>query len=210
MKKIITFILLLCISFTYAQSKYEKGMTKAFELWKNKKNNDASLLFERIAKAEKENWLPYYYVASVEILSSFGIKDEAVLNAKLKKAQEYLDEASSLSQNNPEIIINQALLNTAYIAFDGQKYGMTLSMKNSALYKQALTLAPNNPRVILGKAEWDMGSAKYFGQSITPYCKDVEKSIALFEKEKLPKFYPSYGMDRAKQILKSCTTKKEK
>ncbi|MFT6749554.1 MAG: hypothetical protein ACJAQ1_001503, partial [Flavobacterium sp.] len=33
--------------------------------------------------------------------------------------------------NNPEIILTQALLNTGYIAFDRQKYGMTFSGKNS-------------------------------------------------------------------------------
>jgi hypothetical protein len=204
MKKLALLIIVLISTNIVAQSKYEKGMTKAFELWGQQKTTEACQLFERITKAEPEQWLPPYYVATLEILGSFGIKDEAVLNSKLKKAQEFLDLAKSLSPNNPEIIINQALLNTAYIAFDGQKYGMTLSGKNAALYSEALKIAPQNPRVVLGKAEWDMGSARFFNQSIEPYCKDVEKSIDLFDKEELPQFYPKYGKDRAKQILKQC------
>jgi hypothetical protein len=204
MKKLALLIIVLISTNIVAQSKYEKGMTKAFELWGQQKTTEACQLFERITKAEPEQWLPPYYVATLEILGSFGIKDEAVLNSKLKKAQEFLDLAKSLSPNNPEIIINQALLNTAYIAFDGQKYGMTLSGKNAALYSEALKIAPQNPRVVLGKAEWDMGSARFFNQSIEPYCKDVEKSIDLFNKEELPQFYPKYGKDRAKQILKQC------
>ena len=204
MKKIILLIVVLISTNGVAQSKYEQGMAKAFELWGQQKTSEACQLFERITKAEPEEWLPPYYVATLEILGSFGIKDEATLNSKLKKAQEFLDIAKSLSPNNPEIIINQALLNTAYIAFDGQKYGMTLSGKNAALYSEALKIAPENPRVVLGKAEWDMGSARFFNQSIEPYCKDVEKSIELFDKEELPKFYPMYGKERAQQVLKQC------
>ena len=204
MKKFITlFILSITIQIS-GQSKYETGMQKAFELWGQQKNTEASQLFERIANAEKDNWLPSYYVATIEILGSFGIKDETKLNAKLKRAQEFLDIAKSISPNNPEIIINQALLNTAFIAFDGQKYGMTLSGKNAVLYNKALQLAPENPRVLLGKAEWDMGSAQFFGQPIDPYCKDVAKAAELFDKEELPQFYPKYGKDRAIEVLKKC------
>ncbi len=204
MKKIILLFVVFITTNIAAQTKYDKGMEKAFQLWGQQKTTEACQIFERITKAEPEEWLPPYYVATLEILGSFGIKDETKLNNKLKKAQEYLDIAKSLSPNNPEIIINQALLNTAYIAFDGQKYGMTLSGKNSMLYAEALKIAPNNPRVVLGKAEWDMGAARFFNQPVEPYCKDVEKSIELFDKEELPKFYPKYGKDRAQQVLKQC------
>lgn len=204
MKKIITLILIAVTTTIVAQSKYDQGMQKAFDLWNQNKTTEAAQIFERISKAAPDQWLPPYYVATLEILGSFGLKDEATLNNKLKKAQEFLDEAKSISPDNPEIIINQALLNTAYIAFDGQKYGMTLSGKNAVLYNKALQLAPNNPRVILGKAEWDMGSARFFNQPIEPYCKDVAKALELFKKEKLPKFYPNYGKDRAIEVLKQC------
>lgn len=204
MKKIIPLLVLLVSITLSAQTNYEKGMTKALKLWEDGKITEASALFERISNVEKNEWLPPYYVATLEILSSFGLKDENKLSAKLKKAQDFLDQAKSISENNPEIIINQALLNTAYIAFDGRKYGMSLSMKNTELYKKALALAPKNPRVILGKAEWDMGTARFFKQSLTPYCKDVKIAIQLFEKEKLPQFYPKYGLERAKEIIQQC------
>ncbi len=207
MKKVIAIVAVLFSMNMTAQSQYEKGMGKAFELWEAKKNTEASQLFERISKVEKENWLPPFYVATIEILGSFGLKDEAKLEAKLKKAQEFLDEAKSLSEKNPEIMITQALLNTAYIAFDGQKYGMTLSMKNTNLYAEAEKLAPNNPRVILGKAEWNMGSAQFFGTSIEPYCKDVEKSLTLFKTDNPEKFHPRWGEKRAKQVIKKCKIK---
>jgi hypothetical protein len=121
MKKSILIIALLCTVISAAQSKYQTGMQKAFDLWEQGKMTEASQFFERISKAEPTKWKPAYYAATVEILGSFGLKDEAILRAKLTKAQEFLDVATLNSENNPEIIITQALLNTGYIAFDGQK-----------------------------------------------------------------------------------------
>ena len=208
MKKII---LLLAVIFTVtitAQSKYEKGMEKAFSLWEKGKLTEASQLFERISKAEPTKWLPPYYAATIEILGAFNIKKEAELTAQLNKAQAFLDTAKSNSPNNPEILITQALLNTAYMAFDGQKYGMTMSMKNGALYAKAFKLDPNNPRVILSKAEADMGAARFFKQSTEPFCKDIKKAIELGKKEKIKeKFYPRFMLKRAEQVLKQCENK---
>ena len=211
MKKIILILAFVYAANATAQTQYEKGMTKAFELWENQKNTEAAQLFERIATAEKDNWIPPYYAATLSILSAFEIKDEATLTAKLNKAKVFLDAASKISENNPEIMMSYALLNTAYIAFDGQKYGMTLSGTNTAIYKKALAIAPNNPRVILGKAEWDMGAAKFFGQPIKPFCNDVKRAIELFKKEEQTiKFYPYSGLDRAEKIILDCEKKSPK
>lgn len=205
MKKIIFIIAIFIATGISAQTKYQKGMQKAFDLWEQGKMTEASQLFERISKAETKNWLPFYYAATVEILGSFGLKDEAVLKAKLTKAQEFLDVAKSNSENNPEIIIMQAFLNLGYIAFDGQKYGMTLSGENNQLYARALEIAPNNPRVILGKAEWEMGSARFFGKSTKPYCEQIKKAIELGKKEKNEiEFYPKFMLERAQEVLKGC------
>ena len=205
MKKSILIIALLYAGFIAAQSNYQSGMQKAFGLWEQGKMTAASQLFERISKAEPTKWKPTYYAATVQILGSFGLKDEALLKVKLTKAQEFLDVAKSNSKNNPEIMITQALLNTAYIAFDGQKYGMTLSGKNNQLYAKALSIAPNNPRVILGYAEWNMGTAKFFGKPTQPYCDVVKRAITLSKKEKIKEeFYPKFIVSRAVEVLKGC------
>lgn len=207
MKTLATIAITVFLSLNLnAQTPYETGMNKAFELWDQDKPIEASNLFERIAKVEKDNWLPPYYAGYTLVLSAFGIKDETTLKLKLDKTTDLLNQASNISQNNPEIIIAQALINTAYINFDGQKYGMTLSAKNASIYDKALKIAPQNPRVILAKAEWDMGTARFFNKSIKPYCDDVARALKIFETEGKPseKFYPSWGKDRAVRILKQC------
>lgn len=201
-KALFIFTLILSTSLT-AQTPYEQGMGKALQLWGQQKNTEAVQLFERIASAEKDNWLPKYYAATILIIEGFSMKDEAKLTTQLNKAQQYLDDISEISENNPEIIITQALLNTVYVAFDGQKYAMTLSGKNVQLYEQALKIAPDNPRVVLAKAQWGMGGAAFFGQSTTPFCKEIERSIELFKNEKQQEpFHPFGGIERAEEALK--------
>ena len=210
MKKLFLFIGVIFALNVTAQSQYEKGMTKAFELWGQGKITEASNIFERISNAEKDNWVPAYYAGYINAITAFGIKDEATLKVRMEKVKSFLDRADGISPKNPEIMIMQALHNTAYIAFDGQKYGMTLSGENAQIFAKAIQIAPNNPRVILQKAEWDMGAAKFFGKSTEPYCKDIERTIPLFQNEKKSalKFAPSWGKERAVQVLKESCGKK--
>ena len=205
MKKTIALVVFFISVLGLAQDQYAEGMQKAFQLWGEGKSAAASNLFERIASAETDNWLPYYYVAQINTIASFGEKDQEKLTQQLEKAQEFIDLAKAISPNNPEIMVQQAMTYTAWVAFDGAAYGMTLSGKIVALYKEAAQLAPENPRVVFSKAEWDMGSAKYFGQDTTPYCKDVERSLELFDTFKPESdFHPNWGKERAEMTLKNC------
>ena len=205
MKKVILILSLVITAATYAQDAYTKGMQKAFQLWGEGKTVDASNMFERIANAEMDNWLPYYYVASIHTIAAFGEKDKEKLSQRLGIAQEFINTASRISPNNPEIMVQQAITHTAWIAFDGATYGITLSGKVASLYAQALQLAPDNPRVVFSKAEWDMGSAKYFGKDTAPYCKDVERSLELFDTFKAESaFHPNWGKERAETLLSQC------
>ena len=204
MKKLIFIVLTFVSILGTAQSNYEKGMQKAFELW-GTNPTEASNLFERIAAAETDNWLPSYYAAQVLITQSFGEKDKDKLDSQLKKAQDLLNDATAISKNNPEILVMQAMLFTAYVAYDGATYGMQLSPKVAALYQHAEQIDPTNPRVVLNKADWNMGSARFFGQDTAPFCKDIERALELFAnfKPETP-FHPSWGKERAEQVLSNC------
>ncbi len=205
MKKTLLLIGLLISIGAIAQDQYTAGMKKAFSLWEEGKIAESSNLFERIAMAEEDNWIPYYYASQVNAVSCFGLKDEVLLNQRLEKAKEFVDVAKRLSPDNAELLVQEAVINTAWIAFDGATYGMTLSGKNVQLYQQALALAPDNPRVVFSKADWDMGAARYFGKDTSVYCKDIERSLELFAtfESEVP-FYPKWGAERAKQVLEQC------
>ncbi len=187
---------------------YDKGMQKAFGLWQEGKPAAASQLFERIAAAENQNWIPAYYVSYINTMYAFQEKDFEKLSLTLNKAQQYLDKAKAVSADNPELMVLQALINTAWIAYDGQTYGMKLSGATAALHQKAMAMAPNNPRVVLCNAEWEIGAATFFGKDTTPYCKDIAKAYNLFAnfKSETP-FYPSWGQKRAQQLLNNCQAK---
>lgn len=204
MKHLAILITIIITQLVSAQTQYEKGMQKAFELW-GANPTEASNLFERIAAAENDNWLPPYYAAQVLITQSFGEKDKDKLDSQLKKAQDLINDATAISKSNPEILVMQAMLHTAYVAYDGATYGMKLSPKVAALYQQAEQIDPTNPRVVLNKAEWAIGSASFFGQDTAPFCKDLQRAKELFAnfKPETP-FHPNWGKERAEQALNNC------
>lgn len=201
---VIAIISLVTIN-TEAQTSFEKGMTKALELWNANKWDEAENMFERIAKAEKDEWLPNYYIAQMNSLKSWTEKDETVLKAQLEKAQEHLDIAMGKTKENAELIVMQAQVLTNWVVFDGMTYGMKYGGKISELYTKALKLEPKNPRAVLCKADWEMGSAKYFGKDTAPYCKEIEASIKLFDTFKPEsEFHPNWGKERAEQVVEEC------
>ncbi len=205
MKNLITIIALFIVSVLSAQGRFEQSMGKAMQLWGEGKNDEAVALFERIATAEKSSWLPNYYIALVNTSAAFGIKDKTKIDAMLTKSQTALDIELLKNPNNPELIVMQAMIHTAWIAFDPMNNGMKLSPKVKGLYMQAFALAPENPRVVFGQAEFEIGGAKWTGADVKALCKDVEKSLELFAnfKPETP-FSPNWGAERAKAAAEKC------
>lgn len=205
MKKIITTFALLVVLLVSAQGQFEQGMGKAFQLWGEGKNSEALAMFERIAAAEKASWLPNYYVAFVSTIIAFNTKDAAQMNLLLIKAQNALDLEMIKNPNNAELLVLQALVHTASIAYDPMTNGGKLSPLVLQLYSRAQAVAPDNPRAIFGKAEFEIGSAKFWGTDTKPMCDQIEKAIGLFAtfKPETP-FSPKWGLDRAQAALKSC------
>lgn len=205
MTKIIIAIVFFITSLVSAQGQFEQGMGKAFQLWGEGKNPEASALFERIAAAEKTSWLPNYYVALVNTTTAFGTKDAVQIDLLLTKAQNALDVELIKTPNNAELLVVQAMIHTAWIAFDPMTNGQKLSGKVMELYAKAEAIAPENPRVVFGKAEFEIGGAKFWGKDAKPMCAQIEKAIGLFAtfKPETP-FSPKWGLERAEVAMKNC------
>ena len=205
LKLTTTLALLICTFALTAQSKFDQGMSKAFELWGAQKTDEASAMFERIAAAEKDNWLPNYYVALLNTTKAFDPTAKAQVPALLAKAQAALDVEMVKNDSNAELLVLQALIHTAWIVYDPMTNGMALSGKVMELYTKAQVLAPENPRVVAGKAEFEIGGAKYFGTDIKPMCAQLDRAVELFAKFKPETpFHPHWGLDRALEMQKEC------
>ena len=205
MKHLIYLAFLVVSTITQAQSNFEKGMDKALSLMEAGKFQESEQLLERIAGAEKSEWLPHYYIARINSMISWNEKDETVLRAQLEKAQKHLDAAFKIDESNPELVIMQAQVLTNWVAYDGMTYGMKYGAKISELYGKAIALQPENPRANFCKAEWEIGSARYFGKDTKPFCQQIEKSIELFANFQSPsELHPNWGLNRAKEAMSEC------
>jgi hypothetical protein len=205
MTKIIVTLVLLISSTIFGQTNYQQSMQKAFDLLGEGKNLEAAALFERIASAEKDQWLPNYYVALVTTTTAFSTQDKVQVEGLLQKAQAALDIELKKQPNNPELLVMQGMIYTAWIAFDPMTNGMKLSGKTMEVYSKAEALAPQNPRVVLSKTEFEMGSARFFGTDTKPLCLKMKNAIELFVTFKPESvFHPNWGLDRAQGAIAAC------
>ncbi|WBL21021.1 hypothetical protein [Zunongwangia sp. HRR-M8] len=204
MKTLIILLLVTAAEVISAQ-KYQEAMQKGMQNWQEGNIESASALFERIASAEKENWLPDYYLGLVNITEAFNTKDKKKVEAQLKKAEGALQSALLKTEENAELLVLEALIYTVKITQNPMTNGQKYMPKINEIYAKAEKLEPNNPRVKFEKAQFAMGSAKFFGNDLEPICKDIEASILLFEEfENDTPFYPNWGKDQAIKALESC------
>ncbi|SNR33876.1 hypothetical protein [Flavobacterium sp. ov086] len=205
MKKIITLLALLVVVISSAQTQFEQGMGKAFGLWKEGKNTEASAMFERIASAEKTSYLPNYYVALVNTTAAFKTQDKTQIDLLLTKAQDALDVEFIKDQNNAELYAMQALIYTAWVVADPMTNSMKYSAKVMEAYAKGKAIDPNNPRIVFGEADYQLGGAKWTGVDTKPLCAQVDKAIELFAtfKPETP-FSPKWGLERALESQKNC------
>ncbi|MET2985017.1 DUF2141 domain-containing protein [Aureibaculum conchae] len=217
MIRIVTALVIFLVSqVTYSQTKFEQGMQQAFQLMEENKNEEAANAFERIAQVETDNWLPYYNLALLKARTTFEMKDKTKVAAELKAAEAYAEKADDISPDNSEIYVLKAFINVAKIVMDPMTYGASLTPATTDLYQKAIRLNTNNPRAHSGLVEFEMGGARYFGQDLTPHCKRLQATIALYDNFKPEsKFHPNWGKEWVIEVLKGCditdeTTEEEK
>jgi tetratricopeptide (TPR) repeat protein len=186
-------------------AQYEAAMAGALSNWREGNTKEALATLERIIAAEKEKWIPAYYVANILISSSFEVGDMEERNKMLERSKEFIKTAHDRSPDNSEIYTLEGMLYTGYVAADPETYGMMYSQKIMELHRKALELNPDNPRAMINLIEYEMGSARFFGTDMGPLCERVKKVLPKFENQKQDEpFAPTYGIERAQQLLDSC------
>ena len=161
--------------------------------------------FERIANAEKTQWLPFYYAALCNINAAnmyFASQQPDKIDPLMDKAEPLLNKAEELEKNNPEIFCVKKMLNTGKMMADPMTRYMTYGPIAAEALETAKKLNPENPRVYLLE-----GIDKFY----TPeqYGGSKEEAKQLFEeaKKKFETFkpagsiYPSWGLMQVKYFL---------
>ena len=158
---------------------------------------DLSAAFERIADAEKTQWLPYYYAALTQVNAAMvsamsGQPDAAITDPMADKAEELLNKADAISKDNSEIFVVRKLIASTRMIVDP----MNRYMKYAPLAQEALETAkklnPENPRVYLLEGQDKFFTPEKYGGSKTEAKKLFEEAAKKFES-----FKPASEIDPA-------------
>jgi tetratricopeptide (TPR) repeat protein len=210
MKKIVlNTIVFLTLSIYGQDSLYYRSMKDAVDSMNNIKSlddfNNIANIFERIAKAEQDKWLPYYYTGYIYVILGFKQQGSGKLDEYLDIAQENIDKAMELDPDESELYTLQGLLYQSRIMDDPQARGQIYSPKAAQALEKAIELNENNPRPY-----YLMGSNLFY----TPeaYGGGLEAACPLLKtaKEKYENFVPAdsispnWGEEYNLQLLEKC------
>jgi hypothetical protein len=209
MKKTILLTLIICFCLAaFAQSdKYAPAIKKNIAMLDSamQKGNAKELAnnFERIGDAEKTLWLPYYYAAYCNILSTYTENDKSKIDAIADKAEELITKAETLAgKENSEIDVIKSMIASAHMMVDPQSRYMQYGAGSSSNIEKAKSLDPTNPRPLYLEAQ-----AKFYTPAAFGGGKDVakplfEKSISMFDTFKPETdLHPTWGKAAAQYFL---------
>ncbi|MFL5810822.1 MAG: hypothetical protein ACJ749_14975 [Flavisolibacter sp.] len=193
MKKfILSFAVSMFMLTAFSQSeKYLKAMqqkvTEMDSVWDGEKFKDLSAAFERIADAEKTQWLPYYYAALTQVDMGFTLSMDGKPAAADKidpiadKAEQLINKAEELSKNNSEIyIVKKMIANLRMAPAEMARY-MKYGPEGAEALETARQLNPENPRVYLLQAQDKLYTPAEFGGSKEEAKKLFEQAITKFD-----------------------------
>ncbi len=215
MKKSLSLIVAsLMLTVTFAQSeKYTKAMEALVPVIDTSRDHaaliDLSNSFERIANAEKTQWLPFYYAALANINAGYsftmdgGFGDKSAdIDPLADKAEELLNKAETLSKDNSEIWVVKKMLASVRMMGNPmarfQEYGPIAT----AALETAKKLNADNPRVYLLEGQDLFFTPEQFGGDKQEAKKRFETTISKFEIHKAEsRVHPNWGLGQAKYFL---------
>lgn len=215
MKKInsIIVILILSISFSFANKEYQAAMLKEIQVM-NQAGPASDLQksansFARIAQMNPEEWLPHYYAGLALANASFRVQGElAEKDNLLEEAKKHIEKATALSPSNSEIVALDGYITMAELAADPASRGQHLSPLAMQKFGKAVDLNRKNPRAIMMLGQMELGMAEFFGTGPAKGCGLITASLELFDKEAEAKnpneIFPSWGKEMAEQIKIKC------
>lgn len=189
MKKYIISALIVIsgIGFTQAQDNYKETMATTIAALDsaNSKENwlEKAALFERIADAEPQEWLPRYYAAYANLYANFWSKDTAEKDALFDKALDLLENALERHENS-ELFALKGYVEYMKLSIDPTNR-LSYMASSRANLEKAQKLDPENPRVYLIQGQNLFYTPAAFGGG-----KEAAMTSLNTAKEKFDKFVP--------------------
>jgi hypothetical protein len=211
MKKIIfSIVCIAAVLSTTAQSeKYQKAMAANLAKMETAKSamdfQALSAGFERIANAEKNQWLAYYYAAQTQILNGFMQKETAGNDAIADKAEALINLADSLQKNNSEISCLRSMTGTLRMLVNPMQRYMQFAQQINGSMEMAKKQDPSNPRPYYLQGQNLKNTPEQFGGGCKTAKPILEQAIKLYEAFKpASQLHPAWGKPQTEELLAAC------
>lgn len=203
--------MLLVSAATFAQSeKFIPAMKKNLAAMDTSFLHPGDLLtlansFERIATAEKSQWLPYYYAAFCQVNYGFIQQDKSKNDEYANKAAELIGKADSLSPNNSEVSCIKSMIASCHMLVNPQQRWQQYGTESSNNLDLAISQDPGNPRPHYLRGQGLKFTPEQFGGGCKTARPELEAAIKKYDNFKpAGELYPDWGKQQAQALLKSC------
>lgn len=208
MKQAFIIISMFFSGMVMAQSKYETAMTRGIEQIKAVKSVDdmlaASAFFERVADAEKDKWLPYYYAAYTNYITAW-MNPKSDKDKVAEKSNDLITKAEAIEPNNSELFCLRQMTATLQMLVDPMSRWQTYGMQANNAVDKAIKADPNNPRSYYLKGQNLMNTPEAYGGGKAVAKKLFEKAVELYKNfQPASPFHPVWGKEEAEKLLAAC------
>jgi hypothetical protein len=195
----------------FAQSeKYVVSMKSNIALIDSAFKNPQALLelankFERIAVAEKNQWLAYYYAAFCQVNYSYMEKDKTKIDALADKATELIDKADALNFNNSEVSCIKSMIASSHMMVNPMQRYMEYGPEAQSFLEAAIKQDATNPRPEFLKGQGLKYTPEQFGggcATAKPVLQSALEKYAAFKPSS--EIAPTWGKERVQLLLSEC------
>lgn len=196
---------------SFAQSeKYMAAMKSNIAAIDTSFRNPASLLtlannFERIALAEKSQWLAYYYAALCQVNYTYMEQDKSKIDAIADKATALINKADSLQPDNSEISCLKSMIASSHMMVNPMQRYMEYGAEISSHIDAAMQQDPANPRPEYLKGQGLKYTPEQFGGGCVTAKPILQSSLDKFSNFKpASDIHPNWGKQRVEMLLSEC------
>ena len=196
---------------TLAQSeKYLASMKANIAAIDTSFKNPANLLdlankFERIATAEKTQWLAFYYAALCQVNYTYMEQDKSKIDAIADKATELIDKADALQPSNSEISCLKSMIASAHMMVNPMQRFMEYGQEAQTFIDAAMQQDPTNPRPEYLKGQGLKYTPEQFGGGCATAKPVLQSSLAKHNAFKpASEIHPNWGKQRVEQLISEC------
>lgn len=207
MKQLVVIAAMLAAVVVNAQTKFESAMQRGMGMMKEAKSavemQEAAAFFERVAEAEKIQWLPYYYAA-------FSLYNAAWMDQKTdkdktgEKCKELISKAEAIEKNADLYCLKQQIA-VLQMMVDPMSRWQTYGQEGQQALAAAKQADPKNPRIYYLEAMTLMNTPEAFGGGKAVAKPLFAKSVELFKTyQPASALHPNWGKADAEKMLAQC------